>query len=128
MILSPYEEKRIGRTTLSQSDIQYFRQRYGKRFIRALRAVEEDRVVQYHFLPSDSTTWIVQGSARQYLTIPDTYCTCRSFYQDVVIAGEYKFCYHLLAQSIAETRDQFITRESNDAQRRVLYDKWRRTD
>jgi predicted nucleic acid-binding Zn finger protein len=128
MALSPIEEKKLSQENLTQKDIDYFRDKYGKKFVRALRVVEEKKVEKYHFKPSDSITWIVKGRARQYLVIPKTYCTCRSFYQEVVISRESDMCYHLLAQQIAEIRSQHELVDSTDTARRKLYVEWRRTD
>ncbi|TFG31441.1 hypothetical protein EU528_06140 [Candidatus Thorarchaeota archaeon] len=128
MALSPIEAKKLSQENLTQSDIDYFRDKYGKKFVRALRVVEEKKVSKYQFKPSDSTTWIVKGKSRQYLVIPQTYCTCRSFYQEVVISRESSMCYHLLAQQIAEIREQYETIASTDTARRKLYVDWRRTD
>ena len=127
MVLPQPEVTRLSKDNLTQDDIEFFKNKYGKKFIRALRAVEERKVVKYHFLPSESETWIVEGS-REYLVIPDLYCTCRSFYQEVVISREVSMCYHLLAQRIAEIRGQFQPKESTDTERRQLFVEWRRTD
>ena len=128
MVLSLSEEKKLSHENLTQSDIDYFRNKYGKKFVRALRVVEEKKVEKYHFKPSDSITWIVKGRARQYMVIPKIYCTCRSFYQEVVISRESNICYHLLAQQIAEIRGQHEHIDSTDTVRRKLYVEWRRTD
>ena len=128
MALSPTETKKLSRDNLTQSDIDYFRKKYGKKFVRALRVVEEKKVDKYQFRPSDSITWVVKGRSRQYLVIPKIYCTCRSFYQEVVISRESNMCYHLLAQQIAEIRNQYELVDSTDAARRKLYVEWRRTD
>lgn len=128
MALSLNEEKKLSRENLTQSDIDYFRNKYGKKFIRALRVVEEKKVDKYQFKPSDSITWVVKGRARQYMVIPKIYCTCRSFYQEVVISRESNMCYHLLAQQIAEIRNQYEIVDSTDTKRRKLYVEWRRTD
>jgi len=128
MALSLIEEKKLSRENLTQNDIDYFRKKYGKKFVRALRVVEEKKVEKYQFKPSGTITWIVKGRARQYLVIPKVYCTCRSFYQEVVISRESNMCYHLLAQQIAELRDQYEFVDSTDTKRRNLYVDWRRTD
>ncbi|MHA2162135.1 MAG: hypothetical protein ACW99V_01010 [Candidatus Thorarchaeota archaeon] len=128
MSLPHHEIKMLSKDELTQKDIEHFRNKYGKRFVRALKSVEEGRVVKYSFKPSDSRTWVVHGRRREYLVIPEIYCTCRSFYQSVVIAREVKMCYHLLAQRIAELRNENDNIESSDAERRELYVKWRRTD
>lgn len=127
MVLPQPEVARLSKGNLTQDDIEFFKNKYGNKFIRALRAVEERKVVKYHFLPSESETWIVEGR-REYLVIPDLYCTCRSFYQEVVISREVSMCYHLLAQRIAEIRGQFQPKESTDTERRQLFVEWRRTD
>ena len=128
MALSLTDKKKLSQENLTQGDIDYFREKYGKKFVRALRVVEEKKVDKYMFKPSDSTTWIVKGRTRQYMVIPKIYCTCRSFYQEVVISRESTMCYHLLAQQIAEIRNQYKLVDSSDTARRKLYVEWRRTD
>jgi predicted nucleic acid-binding Zn finger protein len=128
MSLPPHEIEMLEKNELTQSDIEHFTDKYGKRFVRALKVVEKKRVFKYHFLPSETTTWIVRGQRREYLVVPETYCTCRSFYQDVVISRESTMCYHLLAQKIAETRGHYQDVDSTDQDRRKLYVEWRRTD
>ena len=128
MSLPSKEVKMLGKEELTQSDVEYFRSKYGKRFVRALRAVEEGRVSEYLFSPSETTKWIVQGKRREYLVIPGVFCTCRSFYHSVVIEREVQMCYHLLAQAIAETRNQQKRVESTDAERREMSAELRRTD
>ena len=126
MSLPLNEVKMLSRKDLTQKDIEYFRIKYGKRFVRALRAVEEGRVKKYHFLPSDTTKWVVQGNTREYLVNPEVFCTCRSFYQSAVIARDIDMCYHMLAQRIAALRNQYMAIESSDADRRRLYAQWRK--
>jgi predicted nucleic acid-binding Zn finger protein len=126
MTLPLQEVTRLSKNQLDQDDIEYFRIKYGKRFVRAFRAVEEGKVTRYLFRPSESGTWIVHGRERDYLVIPDTFCTCRDFYQSVVINRETEMCYHLLAQTIASIRNEQKTVETTDADRRKLYLEWRR--
>jgi len=128
MALSPIEERKLSQENLTQGDIDFFRKKYGKKFVRALRVVEEKKVERYHFKPSDSITWVVKGRSRQYMVIPKIYCTCRSFYQDVVISRDTNMCYHMLAQQIAEIRNQYESIDSTDTARRKLFVEWRRTD
>ena len=128
MSLPITEVERLSKDELTQSDIEYFREKYGKRFIRALRAVEEGRTIKYSFEPSRTTKWVVRGQRREYLVIPQVFCTCRSFYHSVVIEREITMCYHLLAQRIAEIRDQYKLIQSTDAERRRMSAELRRTD
>jgi predicted nucleic acid-binding Zn finger protein len=127
MSLNPHEIQRLSKEHVEQSDIEFFKERYGKRFVRAYRAVEENRVSLYIFHPSETNKWTVKGRKREYLVIPETFCTCRDFYQAVVINGESLMCYHLLAQQIASIRKQHLTIESTDAERRKMYSDWRRS-
>ena len=128
MALSLTEVKKLSGESLTQNDIEYFLNKYGKRFVRALRVAEEKKVSMYHFRPSDTAVWIVRGRARQYMVIPKIYCTCRSFYQEVVISREINMCYHILAQQIAEIRNLYELVESTDTERHRMYSEWRRTD
>ncbi|MGD2073184.1 MAG: hypothetical protein PVG65_06825 [Candidatus Thorarchaeota archaeon] len=127
MLLSKSEINKLSKKELTQDIVEYFKEKYGNRFIRALRSVEEGYVSKYTFTPSGTIIWIVKGR-REYITIPETYCTCRAFYQDVVIAREVRLCYHLLAQMIAEIRGSYQVIETNDSERRRLLIEWRRTD
>ena len=128
MSLPPNEVKRFSKEELTQDDIEYFRDKYDKRFIRALRAVEEGRAIKYSFQPSGSTKWVVRGQRRKYLVVPKVFCTCRSFYHSVVIDREISMCYHLLAQQISEIRNQYQSIEATDADRRKMSAELRRTD
>ncbi len=128
MSLPQSEIIRFSKENLTQDDIEYFKNKYGKKFVKALRAVDERKIIRYKFSPSESVTWIVKGRGRQYLVIPELYCTCRSFYQEAVISRETNMCYHLFAQRIAEIRNEYETRTSTDKERRKLYIEWRRTD
>ncbi|NHJ12295.1 MAG: hypothetical protein EAX95_01395 [Candidatus Thorarchaeota archaeon] len=128
MLLPAHETKRLSKENMTQQDIEYFRNKYGKRFVRALRSVEEGRVTRYNFRPSETVRWSVRGSRREYLVIPEIFCTCRSFYHEVVIDGNSTMCYHLLAQKIAELRREYEIADCTDADRRKLVVKWRRTD
>lgn len=128
MLLPRHEMERLSKNEMTQEDIEYFRDKYGKRFVRALRSVEEGRVTKYTFHPSETVRWSVRGSRREYLVIPEIFCTCRSFYHEVVIDGDSSMCYHLLAQRIAELRQEYDPADCTDADRRKLAMKWRRTD
>ncbi len=126
MLLSLKEIRTLSKEVLEQSDIEYFQDKYGKRFVRAMRAVEEGKVRKYHFSPSRVIRWTVVGRSKEYLVIPEVFCSCRDFYQSVVIQRNSKMCYHLLAQKIGEIRGQFTVLNMTDADRRRLYHVWRK--
>ena len=100
-------------------------QEYNERFWKALHAVAENRVKQYRFIPSQRIRWIVVGRERDYLIIPDHYCSCQDFYIKVVIQRETQFCYHLLAKIIAESLDLYITIDIEDDRYFSLMQDWK---
>ncbi len=128
MILNKSETKRLSKSELTQDDIEFFKSKFGNRFVRALRAVEEAKVQKYQFKPSETHVWIVKGTKKEYLVIPEIFCTGRDFYQSVVISGDSTTCYHLLAQRIAEIRGAYEIVDSTDAERRRLFTKLRKTN
>ncbi|OYT62510.1 MAG: hypothetical protein B6U69_01550 [Thermofilum sp. ex4484_15] len=77
-------------------------EKYGSRFKRAMKAVEEGRVFRIKREYSKVDIWLVYGSkGKPYLVIPDKFCTCRDFYLNVLVRRKVDLCYHILAQKIA---------------------------
>jgi predicted nucleic acid-binding Zn finger protein len=66
------------------------------------------------------------GREKEYFMIPRFYCQCDDFYIRVVIKKETDLCYHLLAQSIAETLGKFETFEVSDNDFIRLNNEWKR--
>lgn len=128
MVLSESEIELIRSNGINNRTVEVLTNQYGNRFIRAARAVEEDRVQHYIFRPSGTSRWIVLGAKREYLVIPNVYCSCRSFYQDVVLSHRLDFCYHLLAQEIAQILGRFTRVHVHDSERKEFLARWRRTD
>jgi len=87
---------------LSERLLEKFVLRYGKLFWRAIKAIEEKRIMKYIFKPSGKYLWVVVGKTRKYLVIPDFYCSCDDFYFNVVTRRKRQLCYHILARKIAE--------------------------
>jgi len=73
-------------------------------YLRALRAVKRKRVVKFTFMPSGMVVWGVYSKKREklYLIIPDLYCSCPGFLMNVVMTRRKKYCYHMVAQKLAE--------------------------
>ncbi len=92
---------------LSGKDLIALYEIFGKRFIRALEALKENRVKKYAFKPSGRDIWIVIGRERDYLVIPEAeFCTCDDFYFRV-LDGKIHLCYHLIAHKIARHLDWY---------------------
>jgi predicted nucleic acid-binding Zn finger protein len=99
---------------------------FGQRFMKALEALNENRVKKYVFVPSDKTIWIVVGKERDYLIMPEAeFCTCDDFYFRV-LDRQVHLCYHLIAQKIAKCLGWFETVEEHDELYDSLMDEWKK--
>jgi len=111
---------------VSSSHIEELTRVFGKRFERALKAVNETRVKKYIFRPSRGVVWIVVGRERDYQIIPTVnFCSCDDYYFRV-LDGEVHLCYHLIAQRIAEALEKYETFEESDELYEPLMREWRR--
>lgn len=99
---------------------------FGDRFTVAYRALEERRVKKHIFHPSGRVVWIVAGRERDYQILPlANFCSCLDFYFRV-IGREKSFCYHLIAQKLAEALDGYLVIDEPDANLTPLMESWRR--
>jgi len=97
-----------------------------KRLKKAIEAVNKGRVKKYVFLPSGRVTWIVVGREKDYWVIPRLYCSCDDFYINVISRRSASFCYHLLAQAIAEKTGKYDVFNVSDEEGEKLEEEWRR--
>jgi len=98
---------------------------FGRRLANALKAVEEGAVKKYIFEPSGRVIWIVVGKERDYQIIPAArYCSCDDFYFNV-LEGTVPFCYHILAQRLAESLGKFELISDSDDLYDTLVGEWR---
>ena len=99
---------------------------FGSRFIAAYKAVENGNVRKYIFNPSRRKVWIVTGKERDYYILPlANFCSCFDFYFRV-IDYEVSFCYHLIAQKIAESLGWYDRIDVEDDMYDVLMKEWRK--
>lgn len=105
LLIKELERRRV----LSDTLLEKFVLKYGKLFWRAIKAVEEKRIMKYVFEPSGRHMWIVMGKMRKYLVMPDFYCSCDDFYFNVVTRRKRQLCYHILARKIAEISGLYET-------------------
>ncbi|MHA1348701.1 MAG: hypothetical protein ACTSQM_02950 [Candidatus Odinarchaeia archaeon] len=110
---------------ISGDELVQLSSKYGERFWKALKAVVEGCVKKYVFKPSGRVEWIVVGVNRDYLIIPDFYCSCRDFYVNVVTRKKAKFCYHILAKFLAESLNLYHTYHVEDDKYEVLMKEWK---
>lgn len=100
---------------------------FGKRFKNGWEAFQGNRVKRYLFKPSGREIWIVVGKERDYQVIPSArFCSCDDFYFRVVgERREVHFCYHLIAQRLAEAMGRYDMIEESDDLYEVLMSEWR---
>ncbi len=116
-------EGRIAGTHLSR-----LYEAFGQRFLKAWEAVKDRNVKKYQFKPSGRIVWIVVGRERDYIVMPAAdFCSCDDFYYRVM-DGEAHFCYHLIAQKIAESLGWFDLIKENDDLYDTLMGEWKKVD
>jgi predicted nucleic acid-binding Zn finger protein len=109
---------------LSRINWQRLRRIFGERFLRAWDLVINHRIKKYVFRPSEREIWIAIGNTGEYLIYPHAgYCSCSDFYFRV-LDEEVAFCYHLLAQKLAEALGYFDVIPEEDEVYRELMEIW----
>jgi len=110
---------------ISRQNWQRLRSTFGDRFDKAWRLVTENRIKKYIFKPSNRTLWIAIGQNAEYLIYSNAgYCSCSDFYFRV-LDHEKAYCYHLLAQKIAEALNHYDLVEEEDEAYAPLLDIWK---
>jgi len=110
---------------LTGEDIGKLYSLFGKRFLKAWKAVREGQVKKYVFNPSKRVVWIVVGKNKDYLIFPAAeFCTCDDFYFRVM-DHEAHLCYHLIAQKLAEALGWFDQIDESDELYETLMNEWK---
>jgi predicted nucleic acid-binding Zn finger protein len=110
---------------ISRQNWQRLRNTFGDRFEKAWKLVTENRVKKYVFKPSGRTLWVAIGQNAEYLIYSNAgYCSCSDFYFRV-LDHEKAYCYHLLAQKIAEALNHYDLIEEEDEAYAPLLDIWK---
>lgn len=114
-----------GSKEISRHNWQRLRDVFGNRFTNAWRLVTENRVKKYVFNPSNRTLWIAIGQNAEYLIYSKAgYCSCSDFYFRV-LDNEKAYCYHVLAQMLAEALEFYDLIEEDDEAYDQLMDIWK---
>jgi predicted nucleic acid-binding Zn finger protein len=99
---------------------------FSDRFNKAWKLVIDNRVKKYVFRPSGKSLWIAIGQNAEYLIYSNaSYCSCNDFYFRV-LDHEKAYCYHLIAQKIAEALDHYDLIEEDDEAYNILLDIWKK--
>jgi len=110
---------------ISRQNWQRLRNTFGDRFDKAWRLVTENRIKKYVFKPSNRTLWIAIGQNAEYLIYSKAgYCSCSDFYFRV-LDHEKAYCYHLIAQKIAEALNHYDLIEEEDEAYDTLLGIWK---
>ncbi|MBT3283447.1 hypothetical protein HN807_09705 [Candidatus Bathyarchaeota archaeon] len=111
---------------ISRQNWQRLRDVFGNRFTNAWRLVTENRVKKYVFRPSGRALWIAIGNNAEYMIYSKAgYCSCSDFYFRV-LDEEKAYCYHLLAQKLAEALDFFDLIKEDDESYDQLTAIWKK--
>ena len=111
---------------ISRQNWQRLRDVFGNRFDKAWKLVTENRIKKYVFKPSGRALWIAIGQNAEYLIYSNAgYCSCSDFYFRV-LDNEKAYCYHVLAQRLAEALEFYDLIEEEDAYYDPLLDIWKK--
>lgn len=101
------------------------REVFGDRFLKAWGLVTGNQVKKYVFKPSMRVHWIAIGQNAEYLIYSHAgYCSCSDFYFRV-LDHEKAYCYHVLAQRLAEALGFYDLVEEDDEAYDLLMDIWK---
>ncbi len=110
---------------ISRQNWQRLRTTFGDRYDKAWKLVTENRIKKYVFKPSMKSLWIAIGQNAEYLIYSHAgYCSCSDFYFRV-LDNEQAYCYHLLAQKIAEALNHYDLIEEDDEAYESLLEIWK---
>jgi len=93
--------------------IEFLENLFPNRSERILEVVNRG-ITKYIYKPSNRIVWSVMGHEEEHLIYPKLYCSCKSFYKEVVINGSKEFCKHIIAQVISEALNKFHEVELED--------------
>ena len=111
---------------ISKQNWQRLRDVFGNRFDKAWKLVTENRIKKYMFKPSNRILWIAIGQNAEYLIYSNAgYCSCSDFYFRV-LDNEKAYCYHVLAQRLAEALEFYNLIEEEDEFYDRLLDIWKK--
>ena len=110
---------------ISRQNWQRLRTEFIDRFDKAWKLVIDNRVKKYVFKPSGKSLWIAIGqSAESLIYSKASYCSCNDFYFRV-LDHEKAYCYHLIAQKIAEALNHYDLIKEEDEAYNTLLDIWK---
>lgn len=99
---------------------------HGPKYFKAEELISSSSVKKYTFFPSGKIVWIVVGKEKEYFVIPGLYCQCDDFYINTVIRKKADFCYHMIAQLVAEKTGSYESFKVPDSDFIRLNCEWKK--
>ncbi|XP_022898461.1 zinc finger SWIM domain-containing protein 7-like [Olea europaea var. sylvestris] len=99
---------------------------FGKNLERATRIIDQRGVKRISGEPSGRSIFQVVGESRrkeEYLCFPEHYCSCYSFFYDIVNRGEQLCCKHQLAARLSASTGVCIDVKVSDEELAFLLSK-----
>ncbi|XP_061368695.1 uncharacterized protein LOC133311638 [Gastrolobium bilobum] len=99
---------------------------FGKNFEGASRIVDQRGVKRISGQPSGRFIFQVTGESRrkdQYMCFAENFCSCYSFFYDVVNRGEQLCCKHQIAARVAASMRSYIEVNVSDEELALLLSK-----
>ncbi|EPS71109.1 hypothetical protein M569_03649, partial [Genlisea aurea] len=96
--------------TVTEDQLSILHFIFGRHLEKAAKIVDSNGVKRISGKPSGRSIFKVVGESRrkeQYLCFPEHYCSCYSFFYDVVNRGEHHCCKHQLAARLASSTGKF---------------------
>ncbi len=119
--------QQIRRTGVSDDLKTLMVKTFDKRFVEAMKLVDQGRVKQVRFAPSERTVWVVRGRRKEYQVVPQSmFCTCDDYYFRVM-GHKKQLCYHLIAQQLAEALGNHDRSDLADSDYAGFTAKWKPT-
>lgn len=98
---------------------------FEKRFLEAMRLVQQGKIRQVNFRPSGRTVWVVTGRKKEYQVMPESmFCTCDDYYFRVM-GHKKQLCYHLIAQNLAVALAKHAETDMADSSYARFTAKWK---
>ena len=114
LLFSIYE-KVLNKGKLDNEFIEYLEEIFPNKSDKILEVVNRG-IIKNIYKPSNRIVWTVMGRDQEHIILPKLFCSCKSFYKEVIINRTKKYCKHIIAQIISEALNNFEELELEDSE------------
>ena len=114
LLFSIYE-KVLNKGKLDNEFIEYLEEIFPNKSDKILEVVNRG-IIKNIYKPSNRIVWTVMGRDQEHIILPKLFCSCKSFYKEVIINRTKKSCKHIIAQIISEALNNFEELELGDSE------------